>query len=81
MSPKLILAKPPKPVNEMSQAERRAWAKEIFDAMKAQRHIVDAAVSYLKAQRGAQTLTRFVPAQIPSTASSRPDRIAFSNAR
>ena len=31
----LVLAKPPKKVNEMSQEERKAWANAIFDRMAA----------------------------------------------
>jgi hypothetical protein len=32
----LVLATPPKPVNEMTDAERSAWAHDIATAMSAQ---------------------------------------------
>lgn len=31
------LTKPPKPVSQMTDAERRAYAQEVYDAMRAQR--------------------------------------------
>jgi hypothetical protein len=32
--PKLVLAKPPKPVNQMTEAERREWAEQIAQGLK-----------------------------------------------
>jgi len=46
----MILAAPPKPANQMTDAERRAWADTIFDAMAAQRPVVDTAGAYLEAK-------------------------------
>ena len=53
-SPKLILSAPPggKKVCEMTDEEIRAWADAIFDQMKAQRPVVEAAGQYLRAARG-----------------------------
>lgn len=31
------LSKPPKPISEMTDAERRAYAQQVYDAMQAQR--------------------------------------------
>ena len=44
------MAAPPKPVNEMTDAEIEAWADEIFDEMRAQRPIVEAAGAWPRAR-------------------------------
>jgi hypothetical protein len=33
---RLVLADPPKPVNEMTVEERNAWAAQLFEALKTQ---------------------------------------------
>lgn len=48
VSPKQILSAPPKPVEDMSEAEIGAWADEIFDEMKSQRPAVEKAAKHLK---------------------------------
>jgi len=55
-SPKLILSAPPggKKVSEMTDEEIWAWADAIFDQMKAQRPVVEAAGHYLKAKRASE---------------------------
>jgi hypothetical protein len=42
VAPKMILSKPPKPPNQMTDAEIHDWAKKIYDGLVAQRPAVEA---------------------------------------